>query len=147
MKLQEVKKYSECFVCGDKNPIGLQVKFFMDGEIAKAEYIAGNDFQGYKNIFHGGILSALLDEIMIKAIIAKDIFTVTTKMEINFKKPVRIGEKILLTGKILEQKKKIITAEGKACLENGEIVAEAIGKYFVVEKELKEKLEESLERS
>ena len=143
--MKEIDKYKYCFVCGDKNPNGLKVKFFAEGEVAKAEYVAGSDFQGYKDIFHGGILAALLDEVMIKAILAKDIVVVTASMEISFKKPVKVGEKILLTGKILEQKKRIITTEGKACLKNGEVVATATGKYFVAEDKLKEKLQKSLE--
>jgi len=145
--MKEIDKYKFCFVCGDNNPHGLKVKFFSDGEVAKAEYTAGSDFQGYKDMFHGGILASLLDEVMIKAVIAKGMVVVTVGMEISFKKPVKIGEKILLTGKIVEQKKRIILTEGEASLVNGDIVATATGKYFVADEKMKRKLQESLERS
>ena len=145
--MKEIDKYKYCFVCGDKNPHGLKVKFFADGEVAKAEYIAGSDFQGYKDMFHGGILASLLDEVMIKAVIAKGMVVVTVGMEIHFKKPVQIGQKILLTGKMTEQKKRIILTEGEARLGNGDIVATASGKYFVADEKMKEKLQESLEKS
>lgn len=144
IKMKEIDTYKHCFVCGDQNSHGLKVKFFADGELAKAEYIAGSDFQGYKDMFHGGILAALLDEVMIKAVIAKGMVVVTAGMEIAFKKPVKIGEKILLTGKMTEQKKRIILTEGKARLVNGDVVAVASGKYFLADEKMKQKLQESL---
>ncbi len=143
--MREIDKYKHCFVCGDQNSHGLKVKFFSDGEVAKAEYTTGSNFQGYKDMFHGGILAALLDEVMIKAVLAKSLVVVTAGMEIAFKKPVKIGDKIFLTGKILEQKKKIILTEGEARLVNGDVVAVASGKYFVADEKMKEKLQESLE--
>ena len=145
--MKEIDKYKYCFVCGDENPHGLKVKFFSDGEVAKAEYTAGSDFQGYKDMFHGGILVSLLDEVMIKAVIARGLVVVTVGMEIAFKKPVKIGQRILLTGKMLEQKKRIIRTEGKARLENGDIVATASGKYFVADEKMRQKLQESLEKT
>jgi acyl-coenzyme A thioesterase PaaI-like protein len=98
-------------------------------------------------MFHGGILASLLDEVMIKAVIAKGLVVVTVGMEIAFKKPVKIGQKILLTGKMTEQKKRIILTEGEAHLANGDIVATASGKYFVVDEKMKQKLQESLEKT
>lgn len=98
-------------------------------------------------MFHGGILASLLDEVMIKAVIAKGPVVVTVGMEIAFKKPVKIGQKILLTGKMTEQKKRIILTEGEAHLANGDIVATASGKYFVADEKMKQKLQESLEKT
>jgi len=77
MFMREIAKYSGCFVCGDENPNGLQVRFFTDGEEAVAECTADPQFQGYKSIFHGGVVSAILDEIMAKAILAQEIYPLT----------------------------------------------------------------------
>jgi len=143
---KEVKAYSHCFVCGEKNRAGLRVKFFSDGKIAKAEYQPTEQFSGYKNIFHGGVMAALLDEVMIKTVIASDLVAVTTRMSLSYKRPARVGEKILLQGEIVENRKKIVKTKGEARNQEGELLAEARGEFFIVEGELKEKLLESLER-
>ena len=97
--MEEVARYSGCFVCGDKNDIGLKVRFFFDEGKAVAEYTAEKRFEGYYDIFHGGIIAALLDEVMIKALFAQNIFTMTVEMTVRYLKPIKIGEKIKLEGK------------------------------------------------
>jgi len=48
---EKIKKYSHCFVCGDKNEVGLKVQFYYEDGKAKAEYTAPKEFQGYKGYF------------------------------------------------------------------------------------------------
>jgi uncharacterized protein (TIGR00369 family) len=143
MKL--IQRYSHCFVCGNKNDIGLKVDFFEEGGRAKAQFIPTDKLEGYKEILHGGILAALLDEVMIKSIIAKGILTVTSRMEIEFKKPAKIGEQLFLEGEIKNDKGKIILAEGKVFLEDGSMIAQAKGNYFRVKDEMKGLLNRSLD--
>jgi uncharacterized protein (TIGR00369 family) len=143
---KEVKAYSHCFVCGEKNSTGLRIKFYSDGKVAKAEYEPTEQFSGYKNIFHGGVMAALLDEVMIKTVIANDRVAVTTKMSLAYKRPAKVGEKIFLKGEIVESRKKIVKTKGEARNREGELLAEAEGEFYVLEGELKEKLLESLKR-
>ena len=144
--MKEVKAYSHCFVCGEKNQTGLQVKFYSDGKVVTAEYLPTKGFSGYKDIFHGGVMAALLDEVMIKTLIAKEQVAVTTKLSLSYKRPAKLGERIILKGEIIQNRKKIVTTKGKAQNQKGELLAEAEGEYFIIEGELKEKLLESLER-
>lgn len=143
--MELIRRYSKCFVCGDKNESGLKVDFFYDGGMAKAEFIPDGRFQGYKKILHGGIISSLLDEVMIKAVIAKKLLVVTAEIEVKFLKPVRIGERLVLEGKVIEEKGKIFEAEGKVWNSKEEVVATGKGKFFKVTEEMKRVLEESLE--
>lgn len=141
----EVKAYSHCFVCGEKNSSGLRVKFYSDGKVARAEFTPTEKSAGYKDLFHGGLLAALLDEVMIKALIANDWVAVTTKMSVSYKRPAKVGEKILLKGEIVENKRRVVSTKAEAANKEGELLAEATGKYYIVEGELKQKLLESLE--
>lgn len=143
--MKSVRRYDNCFVCGFENDIGLKMDFFDDDGIARAEYVPTSEFEGYKNVFHGGIISTLLDEVMIKAILAKDILTVTYNLDITFKKPVYIGDKIRLEGRIVSDRGVLIETEGTVFKENNEIAAIAKGKYYKVDGEMKKKLAESLE--
>ena len=139
--MKTIPNYPYCFVCGDKNKIGLKVDFFFDEGKAKAQYTPTPEFEGYKDILHGGILSALLDEVMIYSIIAQGIITVTVQMEVKFKKPAKIGETLQLEGQITEDKGRIILTEGKIFKQDGTIIATSKGKFFRAEGEKKKELE------
>jgi uncharacterized protein (TIGR00369 family) len=139
--MKTIPNYPYCFVCGDKNKTGLKVEFFYDEGKAKGQYTPTPEFEGYKGILHGGILSALLDEVMIYSIVAQGIITVTVGMEVKFKKPARIGETLYLEGQITEDKGKILVTEGKIFIEDGTIIATAKGKFFRAEGEMKKEIE------
>ncbi len=139
--MKTIPNYPYCFVCGDKNKIGLKVAFFYEDGKAKAQYTPTPEFEGYKDILHGGILSALLDEAMIYSIIAQGIITVTVQIEVKFKKPAKIGETLFLEGQVTEDKGKIIHTEGKIFTKDGTIIAQSKGKFFRPEGEKKLELE------
>lgn len=143
---REVKAYTHCFVCGEENSTGLRIKFYSDGKTTRAEYTPSEHFSGYKDIFHGGVMAAILDEVMIKTLIANDWVAVTREMSVTYKRPAKLGERILLEGEIVSHKRKIVATKGKAINSEGEVLAEAEGKYFIVEGEFKEKLLKSLKR-
>jgi uncharacterized protein (TIGR00369 family) len=144
-QMKPLKRYSQCFICGDQNPFGLNVEFYQKDQKVVGEYIVQKHFQGYRNILHGGILSALLDEVMIKSILAQNILTLTCEIKVRFRKPVKIGQRLLLEGKPTENKGKILLAEGKITNEAGETVATAEGKFFRAEGEMEKLLGQSLE--
>ncbi len=121
-----------CFVCGTKNPIGLKLKFHFNGKTIKTEFISKKEHQGYLDIVHGGIISTLLDEAMVKLALAMDIPVVTAQMEIRLKKPLRVGEKIIVEAEILHNTKKLLEAYAKAVTMNNVLIADAKGKLVKV---------------
>jgi acyl-coenzyme A thioesterase PaaI-like protein len=142
--MKEIMRYPGCFVCGDKNEIGLQAQFFWDGDKAVCDIAALELYAGYKDIFHGGVLSALLDEIMVKALLAQDIPSVTAEMTVRYRQPVFCGDRLHLEGRQTGHKGVVFFTEGTAVNQNGEVVATATGKYVRPKQELGEKLLESL---
>ena len=140
-----MKRYPRCFVCGDKNPIGLNVAFYSDDDRVVARYTAGPDFEGYKDILHGGILSALLDEVMIRAVLDKGIFSLTSEICVRFKKMVRTGDQLFLEGRLVEDKGRMLVTQGKITNQQDEVVATAEGKFFRAAGELERQLAGDLE--
>jgi len=142
--MREVTKYAHCFVCGDKNDNGLKAVFMYDGKQASTTVVAREVFEGYKNIYHGGILSTLLDEVMIKAILAEEIFAVTAELTVKFKAPVPIGETLTFTGWVTERRRRLLATEGKVEGRDGTVYATATGKYIEAKPDLQARLKESL---
>lgn len=58
------------FVCGEENPYGPHLRFQADGRSAFARWTPTAEWESSHGIIHGGIISAVLDEVMSKAIIS-----------------------------------------------------------------------------
>lgn len=144
--MREIAKYSGCFVCGDTNAVGLGARFYFDEAAQKAicDITADESYAGYKNVFHGGITATLLDEIMIKALLAEDVFVVTAEMTVRFKKPVFTGDCLRFEGRTTGRKGVLYLTEGRAVNDKGETVATAKGKYIRPTTDLAARLLESV---
>ena len=138
--MDEVVKYDGCFVCGDRNRIGLRAKFMSDGQQVFTEIVARDEFEGYPGIYHGGVMSALLDEVMIKAILARAIVAVTAEMTVRFVRPVRTGETIRFTARVVANKGRAYFTEGEATGRDGQRYATAAGKYLEARSDLRARL-------
>lgn len=138
--MKEVVRYKRCFVCGEENVCGLKAKFLWDGREVHTTVTASPNHEGYNGIYHGGIVASLLDEVMVKAILATGVLSVTAEMTVRFKKPVKIGETITYTGRIVESKGRLYTTESEAVDSEGEVVATATAKYLEARSELKAQL-------
>lgn len=145
MDMREIVKYRRCFVCGDENEHGLKARFFYDGEQAVSELRALESFEGYRGIYHGGVISAMLDEVMIKAILARDIFAVTAELTVRYHRPIETGTQLRFVGRVSEQKGRAYYTVGEVVSEDGVRFASATGKYLEAKPALQELLKNSLE--
>jgi acyl-coenzyme A thioesterase PaaI-like protein len=128
MKLQASAK--SCFVCGVENAAGLQMRFFEgEGEpvIVTAEYTVSRQYQGYPGIVHGGIVAAMLDEVTSRTIMRGDPprFVVTAKLSLRYRKPVPVETPLKMTGRVIEDRGKVIMVSGVMVGPDGELLAEA----------------------
>jgi uncharacterized protein (TIGR00369 family) len=141
----EIVSDSRCFVCGLKNPGGLRVRFFRDGErSATASYTPQDPFMGYHGLLHGGVTAALLDEIMIKAVLAQSRLVVTARMSVQYHRPIPLGQPLTLRGAVVAQKARIFETEGRIQDARGEKLASATGTYVEVGEPDHAKLVESI---
>jgi acyl-coenzyme A thioesterase PaaI-like protein len=143
--MKEIAKYSGCFVCGDKNECGLRARFYFTEDKAVTECVAARQFEGYHDIYHGGITATLLDEVMIKALLAKDIFAMTVELTVKYYKPVKINQKLKFEGWLEKHKSRLYITSGAAYDENGDKVATAAGKYIEAKGDTRDSLLGSLE--
>ena len=123
-----------CFVCGEKNPIGLHLRIRTDAERGEsaAEVTFRDDFQGWAGIVHGGLLATVLDEALIYAAGAKGHLCVTGEIAVRYVKPVSTGAPYFLKGRFLEDKGRIVLAESELVDAAGDEVARASGKLFKI---------------
>ncbi len=92
-----------CFACGTANPIGLNLQFYRIGDDICSDITLDRVYEGWQNMAHGGIISALVDEVMSWAVMySKKIFLVTRKMKIKYVKPVLIGVPLTVRGTVVD---------------------------------------------
>lgn len=117
---------NHCFVCGKNNPIGLKAEFIIDRHRRRAEtsVTIGENFQGWQGITHGGIISALLDEICAQACIGSGIQVVTSELRLRYREPIPTGSAVKVIGEVVGEPRRLVTVKGWVEL-NGQVMAEA----------------------
>ena len=118
-----------CFVCGLKNPFGLQLRFYntIPGEVC-VEYTVPDHYQGYPGVVHGGVVAAMLDEAAGRAFMGDPEaprFMYTARMEIRYRKNVPIGQQLKVIGQAGKNKGRTATATSRIFNPEGELLAEA----------------------
>jgi uncharacterized protein (TIGR00369 family) len=119
-----------CFVCGGQNPYGLHLTFSHQEGKVSSEFVLQKVYQGYKDIVHGGIISTILDEAMVKAALLQGIPAVTVEIGIRFKNPLIVGEKAIVEATITKKNKKIIETSAEIRKTDGTLIAEGRGKLL-----------------
>lgn len=87
-----------CFVCGDLNDQGLHVALRVSDGRAWTELALAATHQGWEGVVHGGILAALLDELMGWALFQQDCWGVTARLAVRYGAPIAIGQRIRVEG-------------------------------------------------
>lgn len=119
----------KCFACGPENPIGLHLHFEPDGDGVRAGVTLAPQFQGWRGIAHGGVAMALLDEAMAHAAGAAGHRGLTASLSARFRKPVPMGEPLVITGRVAGQRHKIVFLEARVTDAHGTLLLEGEGKF------------------
>lgn len=101
-----------CFACGTLNVHGLQLELHAADGMCWVELELAERFQGWEGIAHGGIVCTLLDEVMAWAVVDHDMWGVTARMSVEFKKPVPLGRLIRGEGRVTSVRRRLVEAEG-----------------------------------
>jgi uncharacterized protein (TIGR00369 family) len=82
-----------CFACGERNPIGLRLRFDWDGEVLRCSFTPRKEHQGYQDVIHGGIITTVLDECMAQAAIRRfKTMAATVEIKVRFRSSLMAGE-------------------------------------------------------
>jgi uncharacterized protein (TIGR00369 family) len=126
----KIEYYGYCWICGEKNEEGLQLKFSLDedAKTIQTSFIPTETYQGYDGIVHGGILSALLDEATAKLAFELGYNAVTAMLNVRFKNPANVGERLAVRGEITGVNRKLVLAKATIHGEDGRLIAEGDSK-------------------
>ena len=135
-----------CFVCGVDNPIGLHLKFYTDDEgRCIARFCPRPEHQGFPGQLHGGIASTLLDEVMGRVLTPDDVWAMTGKLEIRYKRPVPLDAELTIVGELTRNRSRAYEARGEIQLPDGTVVVEGSGMYVRIPDEIVEQAKSELD--
>ncbi|HEY8171332.1 MAG TPA: PaaI family thioesterase [Candidatus Limnocylindria bacterium] len=119
-----------CFACGGSNPIGMRLRIEIGDGFARSSWTAGDDFVGWSDKIHGGIVATLLDEVMAWAPSSFDSWAVTAELTIRYRSPAAPGEELLATGRVVGRRRRIFDVRGEVVTADGRLIAEGSGRYL-----------------
>jgi uncharacterized protein (TIGR00369 family) len=117
-----------CFICGRKNPHGLYLTFYDNGQDEVcSEHIVPDEYQSYPGIVHGGIIAAMLDEVVGRVAMIGDHhhFMMSVKLEVKYRQPVPTESPLRIVGRVVKMRGRLGKAVGEIYLPDGSIAAES----------------------
>ena len=134
-----------CFVCGLDNPIGLKLAFYEDEQRrVVARFTPQSQHQGYPGVVHGGIVTALLDEVLARVAIGSGRWVMTARLNVRYRRPVPIGGALTVMGEAIGWKRSLFEARGRIILADGQVGVEAEGAFAEVRPEQVERIADAL---
>jgi uncharacterized protein (TIGR00369 family) len=126
-----------CFGCGGANAHGMKLAFEQDDERRRivGRFRIGTEYEGGSGFLHGGIIALLLDEAMGKACRFHGEHAVTADLRIEYLRPIRSEQDIVVEGFVARREGRQLYHEGEIRDVKGVVLARGQGRFVVIDPE------------
>jgi acyl-coenzyme A thioesterase PaaI-like protein len=124
--------FSDSFVSGGANPLGIGASFRREGDTAVMEVVLGKAFEGAPGRAHGGVVAALIDETMGLVLAIHGNLAFTAQLDVTYLAPTPMGKAIAVRAwlKKASHRKLFIEASVEA---EGVVLAKAKALFITVD--------------
>ncbi len=124
-----------CAICGMDNKYGLKAQFYnMEDGSVMTKFKYREEHQSYPGRVHGGLITAMLDEMGLRALWAKegneDSFGVTLSLDTKYRKPVPYNVEIIGKGMVIKENSKFFVVDSQILDLEGNVLANGTIKYI-----------------
>ena len=124
-----------CVICGLDNPAGVKAPFYnMEDGSVMSRFRFSPHHQSYPGRVHGGMITAMLDEMGLRAMWSKhgceDDFGVTMSLAARFRKPVPYDEYLIARGELVRESSKFAVINAQIFSLDGTLLADGELKYL-----------------
>ena len=136
MKVVSKQRNSKmCAICGMDNEYGVHAQFYnMEDGSVMTKFKYRQEHQSYPGRVHGGLITAMLDEMGLRALWAKEgseeKFGVTMSLDTKYRKPVPYDEEIIGKGIVIKENNKFFVVDSKILDLQGNVLANGTIKYI-----------------
>ena len=122
-------------MCGLDNEYGVRAPFYnMEDGSVMTLFRYRKQHQSYPGRVHGGLITAMLDEMGLRALWAKELseetFGVTFSLETKYRKPVPYDQDLIGKGIIVKNSSKFFVTEASIKDTKGNVLANGTVKYI-----------------
>lgn len=123
------------FLSGEGNALGLKMTWHDDVErgVVYCETSVPRVFSSYPGVVHGGMVSTLLDETAVRAVMLEeghDCIMVTARLDVHYKKPTPPETPLRVEGRIIKNSRTKAVTEASIILPDGTV--SAVGTAIIV---------------
>lgn len=98
-------------------------------------------FEGWEGIAHGGIIATILDEVMAWALVEHDLWGLTARMSLEFRRPLPVDVPIRAEGWMTRGRRRVVHAAGEIVdVRDSIVLARSEATYVGATEERKEEL-------
>lgn len=122
-------------MCGLDNEYGVRAPFYnMEDGSVMTLFRYREQHQSYPGRVHGGLITAMLDEMGLRALWAKELseetFGVTFSLETKYRKPVPYDQDLIGKGIIVKNSSRFFVTEASIMDTKGNVLANGTVKYI-----------------
>ena len=124
-----------CYGCGADNAEGLQLKFVYHPErhSMMAKLRLRSRYMGPPGHAHGGVIATVLDEAMGKVMKIHDVIALTSRMEVQFLKPVPLNQPLIAEGKPKSHRGRRYWTIAEIRNQQGDVLARSKGLFVQID--------------
>lgn len=130
--MKELPHTHSCFVCGESNPKGFNLRSETDGKTVRTRFAFRSEHVGFKQTVHGGLTATVLDEIMTWAcVVNARRFAYCAELNVRYLLPVRPDQQLTATAEFVANRRgRLFEAKAEMRDDAGTVLATATGKYL-----------------
>lgn len=124
-----------CMICGLDNEAGVKAPFYnMEDGSVMTLFQYKQHHQSYPGRVHGGLITAMLDEMGLRALWAKEgteeTFGVTVSLDTKYRKPVPYCTDLIGKGIVVKENNRFLVTETSIMDTKGNVLANGTIKYI-----------------
>jgi uncharacterized protein (TIGR00369 family) len=127
------QKKNHCFACGQDNPGGMHLKFTQEGNRFICNFRLGKRYSGPPGHCHGGIIATILDDAMSKLNKLRHVIAVTSKMTVEYIKPVPLNKPLRVESHELSKRGRRLTHTAEISDATGKLLARSKGVFIIID--------------
>lgn len=155
--LNDRSTYQSNFVHGLLNPAGLRVQYHLEravdplppdpdplfGVRVVGDWTADEQHMGFPGVAHGGLLAAILDDVIGRCAALRHRWVVTGRLDTRYKAGAPIGVPLRVEGWLTRYQRRLATGFARIVLPDGRVACEADGTYMPLTGELERQMLEN----
>ena len=141
--LNDSTEYQLNFIHGLKSRTGLHLQYHLEGSRVVTTWTPTQDHAGFPGLVHGGLIAAVLDDVMGRCSVLQRRWVVTGRMETRFREGAPVGAVLRVVGWSTRLTPRVMLARASMTLPSGAVVAEAGGTYLPVPRPMLARMVES----